>query len=282
MMFCEREVDMKKAQEISKPVTRKSKGFSTSKEAAKKRKKDLDSGAGFFKIPEGDSTIRILPTRPDSDMEEPFVVAFEHWLTKDDGTRTKVICPKRSKVGPCPICEHADALSKTGNPLDRKEASKLWPKFRGYFNVIVRDENLEEADLEPKIMGVSKILFEDIMMIVDKDGDPTDPENGFDIHISRKGTGMLDTEYRAAADRQNSLLAEDSALAERWIEEQAELLQQSTVLGYEEIVDLLSTADMPRETPRKAARAMPTRARQRALPQGPSHDVEDQDDEIPF
>ena len=67
--------------------------------------KNRGGKAGFWKPPEGESTIRIIPTK-DGDPFKDF--HFHYNVGKSSG----FLCPKRNYGDDCPVCEFATKLYK--------------------------------------------------------------------------------------------------------------------------------------------------------------------------
>jgi hypothetical protein len=111
-----------------------------------------------------------------------------------------VVCRKASGED-CAVCDFIDALYNTKQKEDESLAKRMGASSRYYFNVI--DRSVEEGDEgygEVLVYGAGTTVFQDILgIIVDPDyGDITDPEKGYDIIITKSGSG-LKTEYKTNA-----------------------------------------------------------------------------------
>tara|TARA_A100001391_G_scaffold190976_1_gene164019 strand:- start:480 stop:1226 length:747 start_codon:yes stop_codon:yes gene_type:complete len=155
----------------------------------------------IMRLKVGRNVVRFLPMA--EGMPSPFQVVWQHFIQTDD----KPIvfpCPWRMEQKRCPICDEGNRLSRTGNPVDKESARKMWPSMRVFANAI--DKNDIEAG--PKVVAMPRTVYEELISIrtdADAGGDFTHPETGFDIIIERTGTG-LSTRYRVSTARSNSQL----------------------------------------------------------------------------
>lgn len=286
---------MKSTQNTQNPKTRKQeheedvfaayKGFETGEKAAKRRAQEAESG-DFFKFAEGTTTIRVLPVKADSGLNEPFAVVEEHWVDNpvEPGKRVRIVCPRKAGLGACLICEHDQALRSTGSPVDAQEAAKLKPAFRAYISFVVRGQDGED-DSPPKIAGVGKSIYTGLNECLKLYGDFSHPAKGYDVHITRKGMGPRDTEYSVSAARSDSPLHPDFDQALGILEAQPDLSLFTVVTPYEKMVEIMGELPAPRQT-RGPVFGASSRS-QRALPAGSSKarkepEVIPEDDEIPF
>ena len=158
----------------------------------KERMKNYRSGGGtnFWKPPEGKSIIRILP--PVGDMEYPWQLVGRHNLGDDDKS---LLCPSftTDEQLPCPICELANEAYRAN---DKKMLGKLKVRRTFQMNVIIRSIKDNEEDSGPYVWTPGVSIFEALTEVINDPeyGDVSDPLEGFDMKISRKGKG-LETEY---------------------------------------------------------------------------------------
>jgi hypothetical protein len=200
-------------------------------------------GNAYMKLVVGRNVVRILPAGPDG--TSPFHRVWQHFLTKADGSMVAFECPWRGKSRegrqPCPVCEEANRLDKSGNPLDRDAARKLWPSRRAYANVVDR----LDPDAGVKILAVGKMIYEELLGIAkdeDAGGDFSDPIGGFDIVIGRVGTGQTDTRYSTKAARDNTPLAESDEAIEELLDQRHNLVQAVRALSFDEMLELAQEA----------------------------------------
>lgn len=192
----------------------------------------------FWKPKPGRNVIRILPPKPGS---EDFY--SEARVRYNVGPNKKMVVVPINDNEPCPIKDFVDALFKTGDKDDEKLAKRMRATTRYYFNII--DRSLEEGDEgygEVMVFGCGASIFTDVLgLIVDPDyGDITDPENGYDIIITRTGTG-LDTEYKVNARPKQTPIGFDD-----WEDKLVDLSIFTKVKSYEEREAILNGEELPK------------------------------------
>lgn len=207
---------------------------------AMKAKLDSESRSGNYnnaeydKLKQGKNVRRILWPKGDSDSF--YSEGFLHFNLGEDGN-TVVTCPKTfGSKERCPICEYVEELQKSKNKEDAKLASKLKATRKIYVNTISRDDDEETPKVLPIGVTVLKGLLE---AICDPDyGDITDPDEGRDVTITRKGEGMK-TEYSVLIKPKASIVSDDLSASE--IEDEMTDLDSLFVKkSYEELQDVLN------------------------------------------
>ena len=207
---------------------------------AMKAKLDSESRSGNFnnaeydKLKQGKNVRRILWPKGDSDSF--YSEGFLHFNLGEDGN-TVVTCPKTfGSKERCPICEYMEELQKSKNKEDAKLASKLKATRKIYVNAISRDDDEETPKVLPIGVTVLKGLLE---AICDPDyGDITDPDEGRDVTITRKGEGMK-TEYSVLIKPKASIVSDELSASE--IEDEMTDLDSLFVKkSYEELQDILN------------------------------------------
>lgn len=192
-------------------------------EDATQEAEDLNrQSADFLTLKEGRKVVRVLPALAGQgygpNKSSPFRLVWTHFLrTPGTSDAVSTACPNRELNQRCPICELANKLKARGNKLDQDRAYELFPKRRVYMCVVDR----EEPDKGVRVLPVGKTIHEALTKIrkdADAGGDFTDPVNGFDIIIERKGSGKNDTEYTVMPARKQSPLGNME-----WIEQQPDL-----------------------------------------------------------
>lgn len=174
---------------------------------------DAETGGNYWKPSEGENIIRILPGRKGE--PKPYKKVYEHYVTLADESRVRIVCARKMSRGKerCLVCEEADRLSSSRNVVDQKRAKKLFPKFTAYFNVVDR----KHPERGVMIYGASVGVFRDLDGIrkSTEGGDYSNPtKGGFDIVITREGTGMK-TKYKVTPARKDSALGDMELLAGR-------------------------------------------------------------------
>lgn len=182
------------------------------------------AGSDFMKLDVGDNVVRFLP--PPVGMSTPFRVSSIHYIEPIPGLIDKKLvfaCPRLELKQSCIACAKSNELARSGNPLDREMAAKMSAKLAVYANVI----NRRSPEPVVRVLKFGKTIFEALKAIRKNPrlgGDFTDPsETGFDIVITRKGTGRNDTEYSVMSDRGNSPIHHDPAFAQMLIDGQHNL-----------------------------------------------------------
>jgi len=187
------------------------------------KKAEAIAGSVFVNLTPGEHVLRFLP--PPLGKESPFRITAIHYIDAVPGLDKMVVfaCPRVELKEPCPACAEVARLNSTKNPLDKERANRISASLKVYANVIERSNE----DAGPRVIGFGKMIWDQLKAIrknVRLGGDFTDPtDNGFDIVITREGTGPRDTRYTVNADRNNSPLHTDAAVAQMWIDSQHNL-----------------------------------------------------------
>jgi len=220
------------------------------------------SSGNYHKLAVGKNRLRILPPRVGQ--PKPYVMTFQHFFELP-GMKDKVSfnCPRKMANMPCPVCRKADALRNTGNQRDYEAAGNLIPKLRVYANVI--DRNDEEAGV--KILPFGKTVY-DALVELRRDesagGNYSDPIKGFDVTITRKGTGRTDTEYVVLCARESTPLGDTQQINE-WIEAMPDLARLARVPTEKDIFQMVTgqggDLDMDEQPPRRPRPPAAPRAR---------------------
>lgn len=185
------------------------------KEKLKKKRDELakkSEGQGnIMFIKEGTIRIRILPIQPDENGEDQdFSWEISQFYLGPD--IKGVISP--STLGEdCPILEKQKELAKSSDPDDKDIAKSLSPRTRHLIPILLyKDELGKKPDPESycKLLLLTNSLQSQIYdFYLDPDwGDLTDPVEGYDIKITRKGSGKTDTEY-TVMPMKNSVLPKE-------------------------------------------------------------------------
>lgn len=209
---------------------------------AMKSKLDVESSGGYSntdydKLVQGKNVRRILWPKGDSDSF--YSEGLIHFGLGSDG-KSVATCPKTfGSKEKCPICEYVEELQQSKNKEDKKLASDIKAKRRIYVNVINRDGDDETPRVLPIGVTILKGLLE---TICDADyGDITDPEDGRDITITRKGEG-LKTEYSVLPKPKSSVVSDEQTPDE--IEEEMTDLESLFVKkSYDELEAILNGED---------------------------------------
>lgn len=167
-----------------------------------------------FKVPEGESCVRILPPGwEDTDRwgDGWDIEIYLHYGVGPDNSR--YLCLDKMKNEACPVCE---ARLKAA---DKEESDQLRPRGVNLCWVIDRDN--EKAG--PQAWFIPKTLYREInTRSVDKKNDTPilidDPEEGYDVVFHRAGTTMTNTKYTGVeVSRDATPLHDDQKLEQRWL-----------------------------------------------------------------
>lgn len=173
---------------------------SYSVEDAKRERAELEAEGtkGEFRtLKPGKHRLRIVPPKPG---EPVFTVIHNHYLkfTGNDGKEKTIVvtCPRMATKGKrkCPICEKADELRSNGNPMDRDAGYDMMAKRKVFMQVVDRKAPEKGVQIQP----ITKTVHEKLIEYGEDEDDPCDfshPIEGYDIIISRKGSGRDDTKY---------------------------------------------------------------------------------------
>jgi len=170
----------------------------TVREKLKKRKKQLESKGGsgnITYIKEGTIRVRILPVQG----EEEFAFKVTQFYL---GAELKGVFSQSSiDNGDCPILDKYHELMESDDEDDKDLAKTLKPKSKYLMPCIIyKDQKGKEIDEEKGItlVQITPSLYNDLIdhWLDDDDwGDMTDPKKGYDVKLTRKGSGQFDTEY---------------------------------------------------------------------------------------
>lgn len=172
------------------------------KEKLKDKKDELKSrstGGDIVFVKDGDTRrIRIL----NMGEENEFIKEVEQFYLGND---IKGVISPSTFGEPCAISEGYEELKNSSDDTDVELAGKFSPrkKYLAYC-VFYKDKQGKELDEEnsPKFILLSSGLYQSIIdYYLDEDewGDMTDPQDGYDLKVSRSGKGKMDTEYSVTA-----------------------------------------------------------------------------------
>lgn len=189
------------------------------------------SGFSFWSAKEGENLIRVLPGVKGKSFYREL-----HYHNKLVDSQTNVLCPKLTLGGDCPICEFRDKLLATAKESDIDIIKLLKPYRRFYVNMVA----VEDTSKGVMLYGMPMTVFRDMLSyFMDPDwGDLTDPENGYDVTIERRGTGLA-TKYFTRAKKKSTPV--DNSLLSHIID----LDELMHMKSYEELVDFLSALNSP-------------------------------------
>lgn len=176
-------------------------GVMSTRERMLARKKALESkgnGGGMIYPKEGTLRVRLMNQGPDKELG---LEVIQFYLGPKEGG---IISPATFDE-PCPFMEKYQELKGSKDEIDQELAKKLAPRRRYIIGgTCYKDEKGKEVDPERicKPILVPRSVYQDIIdLYLDEDdwGDMTDPDEGYDIKITRSGSGKMDTTYSVTA-----------------------------------------------------------------------------------
>jgi hypothetical protein len=168
------------------------------------------SGPKFWKIPDGESVIRVLPVK-DGDPFKEF--HFHYNVGKENG----FLCPKKNFGEKCAVCDFVAKLYKEGDDESRSMAKNFSSRQRFVTPIIVRGEEKEGI----KLWSYSKKAYESLLQLVlNPDyGDISDEKDGIDLVITYgKAPGVLFPATNVTPRRKSSPLTSDRDLTQELLE----------------------------------------------------------------
>lgn len=170
----------------------------TLKERMKKRLEDQKSrrSSGAIKFIKDGETLRMRILFMGE--EEEFIQEITQFYL---GSEIKGVISPVTLGEPCAIHETWEEFKNSDDDDEKELANKFAPRKRYLaFAAIYKDTNGSELDEEnsPKFVLLTAGVYQEVLeLYLDEGewGDMTDPINGYDIKISRSGSGKLDTEY---------------------------------------------------------------------------------------
>ena len=162
--------------------------------ARKKQLSEKNSNHGIIFPKEGTMRVRLMSQGPDQELG---LEVIQFYLGQKIGG---VISPATFDE-PCPIMEKYRELKNSSDEDDQQVAKLLVPRRRYIIGgTIYKDEKGKEVDPDKvckPILVPSSVYQSIIDLYLDEDdwGDMTDPEEGYDIKITRSGKGKMDTSY---------------------------------------------------------------------------------------
>lgn len=212
-------------------------------DAVKERAENLGGGdfgdVNWINLDAGKNVIRVLP--PLGDNQVPWADGYLHFGLGDAG-KTTVTCRKTwGKNEPCPVCELVEKLKKSKSKADRDLGERIGARKRFYLNVIDRDA--EGTDKEYGVLGCGVTIVKEISaLMTDPDyAGLDDPDEGFDLTITKTGTG-LNTEYKVIPKRNPSPLG-GSLDEDETLERCADLESLFVDKSYDELVAVIDGTD---------------------------------------
>lgn len=221
-------------EEKNKKKKLSSSGMST-RDRLIQRKKDFENkNKGGLVYPK-EGTLRLRIKSPGDD-QELLLEIIQFYLGRDLGG---VISPATFGE-PCPFMEKYKELKESSDEDDRELAKELVPKRKYVLGAILyKDEKGKEIDPDgiDKGVMVARGVYQDIIdLYLDEDewGDMTDPSEGYDIKISRSGSGKNDTSYTVSPCQKKKIDKKYQGTID------LEGIVRAQIKSYDELEELLS------------------------------------------
>jgi hypothetical protein len=204
------------------------------KKLAERRKKikERSEGSGMVFI-KADQTLRVRPL-PVNEEEEFGLEITQFYFNAE----IKGVISAATFGEPCPIMEMYNEL-KEGDDGDRDLASKIRPKAKYVVPVLtysdLKGESIDDSKSGKLLLLTGGVYQQMIDYFLDEEqGDFTDPKEGYDIKVTRTGSGMTNTEYSTVPCRPSKLPKKYNKI---W---DIEAMLRSEVPSYEEAQALLN------------------------------------------
>lgn len=166
------------------------------------------------KAASGKKKFRILPAAPG---ESPFVEAWFHNAQGADGW-SKNFCPEHNDGSPCPFCEIADELRKSGSKED-KELAKTYTAKKFYIVKGIERGKEEEGvkfwRFAHNYKGTG--IFDKLIAVFSEKGDITDAKEGRDVIINVNKDDRGNSVVSSILHDDKEPLHADEKIANEWV-----------------------------------------------------------------
>ena len=180
---------------------------------------------------------RLLPGQePGSEDKDFFVKVLLHYKVSPSA-KVPVICPRTlDPHAECPICAKVNALYKTGNEQDKKQASLMKARSRYNLGVIPLEGDAPENIGKIFVWTAPKSVKDDIIgFFEDSDyGDVTDPRTGRDLKLKITGE-MFDTKYELLPAPEKTPISDEDSEIEMVLAAQPDLWKTRYAASADEI-----------------------------------------------
>jgi len=186
-------------------------------DAMKKRYEDMKkrnrSGGGmwsFWKPDVGDTRFRLLPPETPGGTDF-FLEVTRHFIKTPDGKSHAIACNAIHAEDDCYFCEMVEQLKEAG---DKNDAREMRAQTRCIAPIVLRQENGEDETALWTFTVTTMGKITSYMFDAEYEG-LTDPDEGFDLILSRTGKGRNDTRYDIRASRNRSSIGDESVIENR-------------------------------------------------------------------
>lgn len=190
--------------------------------------------ARFWKPPEGESKIRIVPYK--FNKSHPFI-ELKFYYYRQGNSKTKTLLSPSVNGNPDPVLEFCEKLRETGTKENWILSKTYEPKLRTYVPILVRGKESEGV----KFWGFGKQVYEAILEKMSNPdiGDITDLENGNDLIIKftktpSSGKKFPETKVDVRIKKTPAVDPTDQSLLGK-IENQVDIMTLFTEPSYDEL-----------------------------------------------
>jgi len=166
-------------------------------------------GMRTFKIPPGDTVLRILPSWA-GEGEQFWHDWGQHFIKvnpNQDKPDAVYMCAEKTYEKECAICSTVrQAMANTDDDKERTALKENLAQKKYLLNVLVRTDKGRENDVQ--VVEIGQTIFDSILALFSEWGDITHLTDGTDIKVTRTGSGF-DTKYTLMPTRTSAAVAED-------------------------------------------------------------------------
>lgn len=239
----------------------------------------------FFSHPGGERALRIIPPHKSwlqwfterGKKPSPFFVLWKHFYEdpNNPGNYISAPCPRKMNAGACQICDQVRRLKVSDDPVDQELADDMDARHVAICNVIDRDD--PQAGIlvwemsYPYRKWKGKSMYEKVRAVMQgraRRNLVSPGPNGYDLIITKSGTGRRGTSYTLTADAEPRPLHDDPAEALALINEQHDLRTWVIPPTPEQLAQILSGERIDWNAVRQEQSATVTQGARPALPQG--------------
>lgn len=195
----------------------------------------------FFKLGQGTTKVRVLPGQdPGSVDKDFFVLVYLHYKVSPTKPTVPVVCAKTTDPrNVCPICDYIKELNASEDPNDKRQAEEMGQRMK-YAMCVLPLEGEDRGKVQV-FMSPKKVWQKIISLGGDSDyGDVTHPYEGFDLKLTKSGTGKKNTEYDAVPVRNPSPIASDPEEIKEILSNQFDLWRFKVVPSAEEVIAFMN------------------------------------------
>lgn len=193
-------------------------------QAADEEAQEMKRRSPYLKLPAGETIVRIPPPPLGrvtiKGLPTPYIKVSQHRVDVPGRQYPfKFPCPRVHHGKSCVCCREADRLRASAHKIDQDKAYKVAAHTRYYVEVIDRNDAAEGWkvwEFGPRMMEDLNTLRRNTRICpANLPGGYTNVDEGFDLIITRTGTGPQDTRYRVDADRDASPFGDMTLLDNR-------------------------------------------------------------------